>query len=562
MSADELYRMRAGSIELLDDIDETPVKSFIREMTLLPNKLVFSARSKGIGQELWVSDGSPAGSGLLKNIYPDSLNNTDFVNGSFPDKFTQGDGLVYFSARDTSDSRYTPFVTDGSPTGTRRITNLWTDDGFSNGDFRLTDHYYWKDKLYFSGAVPIRGIQPDAELYQYDPLSDSAILLKNIETLDFSGFGVGSYPQRFSENDSFLFFVAETIDEGQELWKTDGTEAGTQLVKDIQVGELGSFDNPIGLYPPSFIGLDSLLIFTANERSSGWQLWRSNGTESGTYPLQDTFTYRAIGRMAKLGSRVLFWENEPGRGTILWSTDGSDAGTFALLDSLPFSVNVHPFTLYTNEQIGFFTFYSDSVGSELWVTDGTTGGTRLVKDMAPGIKSSEPASVISIGGDQYLFWAKDSTGDRVLWTTDGTEAGTFMLQDYKQAAGRLVRENRLYLADGFVYFVAEDVQSGEALFRYDLQSTGIREISRQNNFLVYPNPARDKLTIKNLAQGQKFLKQINLIDLQGRQIMDFPVNSVPNFEMEIHLPSQLPNAYYLLRLETDSQVEFHKFFKK
>lgn len=558
----ELFRLRNGNLEFVDDVEETPQKAHIRSLNLLPSAMVFSAFSDSTSQELWYSDGTSAGSGLLKDIYFETNSPPTFVNGSFPDAFTFGEDLLYFSARDTNGSYFIPHVTDGSNIGTRRIADLWTGGPQSSG-FNLSNHYFWQGKLYFGGAEPLGGALPiNAELYQYDPDIDSSILLKEIEPLPFNISGYGSFPQNFEATDSLLFFLAETFDFGQELWSTDGTASGTQLVKDIEPGTIGGYTNPQRGFPFSLVGLDSILIFTAHNRSSGWQLWRSNGSESGTYTLQDSITSRSIGRLSQVSDRAIFWENRPGQGLILWGTDGTDVGTVVLLDSLPFARNIFPEILYSDSQIAFFTFYSDSLGLELWKTDGTISGTELVKDFVRGTGSSSPSDVTFIGGDQYLFWADDSTGERLLWTTNGTEGGTYMLEDYKLAGQGLFRENQLLLGNGFVYFVAEDKQSGESLFRYDLQGLGIFNKSNPKQFLVYPNPAQDILWLNPLDRLTKPIKQLTIYDLQGRKLREYSISSTLSEKVEVRLPKSLIPGYYLLKIDIGDQFQFVKFLKR
>src|SRR5262249_51574661 len=72
-----------------------------------------------------------------------------------------------------------------------------------------------------------------------------------------------------------LFFTADVPGLGRELWRSDGTEAGTALVKDIVPGAAGS--NPAGL-----TNVNGVLFFTAEAPGLRFELWRSDGTEAGT----------------------------------------------------------------------------------------------------------------------------------------------------------------------------------------------------------------------------------------------------------------------------------------
>ncbi len=74
---------------------------------------------------------------------------------------------------------------------------------------------------------------------------------------------------------STLYFVAQTGVSDVELWKTDGTGAGTVLVKDLWPG-------PSGSYPAELVVMGSTLFFTSSDPTHGRQLWRSDGTAGGT----------------------------------------------------------------------------------------------------------------------------------------------------------------------------------------------------------------------------------------------------------------------------------------
>jgi len=88
-------------------------------------------------------------------------------------------------------------------------------------------------------------------------------------------------PENFTAAGSWVFFTASSYNNlGVELYKTDGTAAGTMLVKDIEPGADSSF-------PDNLANLNGVLFFTANTGSSGLELWKSDGTEAGTVLVKD-----------------------------------------------------------------------------------------------------------------------------------------------------------------------------------------------------------------------------------------------------------------------------------
>ncbi len=76
------------------------------------------------------------------------------------------------------------------------------------------------------------------------------------------------------------YFRATDGTNGSELWRTDGTAAGTSLVKDIEPGP-GDSD------PSNFINVAGTLFFGAADTSGGFELWKTDGTAAGTVRVKD-----------------------------------------------------------------------------------------------------------------------------------------------------------------------------------------------------------------------------------------------------------------------------------
>src|SRR5262249_36204209 len=96
----------------------------------------------------------------------------------------------------------------------------------------------------------------------------SALLVVNPST-------ASSSPDSLTNVNGVAFFTANDGVHGRELWKSDGTAAGTGLVADINPGS-GSSN------PDNLTAVGSTLFFTANDGTHGTQLWESDGTSSGT----------------------------------------------------------------------------------------------------------------------------------------------------------------------------------------------------------------------------------------------------------------------------------------
>lgn len=77
-----------------------------------------------------------------------------------------------------------------------------------------------------------------------------------------------------------LYFTAVTSANGLELWKSDGSETGTVLIKDILSGSTSSF-------PLNLTKAGTLLYFTADDGVNGTEIWVSDGSSTGTFMLKD-----------------------------------------------------------------------------------------------------------------------------------------------------------------------------------------------------------------------------------------------------------------------------------
>ena len=192
-------------------------------------------------------------------------------------------------------------------------------------------------------------------------------LLKDVNATQDSG---GSYPAEIVAVGSTAFFTATTPQHGLELWKSDGTEAGTILVKDIRAGSLGS--NILSYPPPSswLTNVGGTLFFVANDGGTGTELWKSDGTEAGTVRVKDI---RA----------------------------GLDSSSPSLLTNVGGTL--------------FFVAHDGVTGAELWKSDGTEAGTVLVKDTRPGLNGSSVIAPTNVGGT--LYFGVNGSSEFECWAT-------------------------------------------------------------------------------------------------------------------------------------------------
>lgn len=329
--------------------------------------------------------------------------------------------------------------------------------------------------LYF-GAAAIEAVEEGGHavsLWRTDGTSDG--------TQKIADFEISSvHDWQMVAVESTLFFAAKDNEYGDELWKSDGTPAGTGIVADICPGDdyAGRCDsNPSGL-----TAWNGVLYFTAHDGVHGFELWRSDGTPAGTGLLKDIKTgnehsYSAPGTFTPLNDRLFFSADDGVHGRELWLTDGTADGTQLVTDINPTTgLYGDPNGAYPSEMTAFngrlfFTAADGLHGSELWISDGTADGTAMVRDInAGGVYSdSYPEWMVPLDGQLY-FAADDETHGRELWKTDGTAEGTQLVAEVCSETGDELcgsYPQELVVMGGRLFFAAANRLTGPELWVSD-----------------------------------------------------------------------------------------------
>ena len=244
------------------------------------------------------------------------------------------------------------------------------------------------------------------------------LLLKDIN----SGAG-GSDPDAVATpvvmND-IVYFVADNGINGHELWKSDGTATGTVMVEDIFPGLQASFPNSLTV-------MNGFVYFRANNGAHGVELWKSDGTAAGTTMVKDIFPgIKNSGDPTNLtvfGNTLYFaaTNGESANGRELWKTDGTGAGTVMVRDIYPGLHGSYPSSLHISYNKLYFMANNGFNGPELWTSDGTSAGTTQVKEFEPGNIGSSPSIFIEANGKIFVI-ATTSANGKELWVSKGTIA--------------------------------------------------------------------------------------------------------------------------------------------
>jgi ELWxxDGT repeat protein len=385
----------AQNLNILGDLVPGATGSDPAEFVDLDGAVIFAATHPTLGRELWISDGTAAGTTLLLDINPGAA-------GSLPEGLVRAGDLVFFWAFHW-ESGFELWRTDGTAAGTLLVKDIQPG---SSGQSRERMAVIGSS-VYFSGA---EGPTNVAELWTSDGTPAGTV-----QVADINPGAAGSWPAELVVLGSAVYFSAFEPTTGRELWKFEGGTAS--LVTEIVAGT-GS---------PNLLRLTSaggLLYFLANQPGTGLEPWRSDGTAPGTMLLGDLApgpAHTDACCFTAAGSWVFFTASNATFGIDLWRTDGSAPGTQMLLEP---AVGPDPSRFAGwNGRLYFEGVGPGGEGGELWSSDGTDAGTVLVADILPGASGSFPQYFVALG-DRLYFAATHSTTGRDLWRTDGTTAGT------------------------------------------------------------------------------------------------------------------------------------------
>ena len=148
----------------------------------------------------------------------------------------------------------------------------------------------------------------------------------------------------------------------------------------------------------------STIFFTANDGTSGVELWKTDGTNAGTVRVKDINPGAASStpnQLMDFNGTLFFVAEDAAGGVELWKSDGSDAGTVRVRDIYPGTLPSNPTQFVVFNSLLFFAATDAATGTELWKSDGTTAGTVQVRDVNTGGPSSNPTSISPLASDTF-----------------------------------------------------------------------------------------------------------------------------------------------------------------
>ena len=312
-----------------------------------------------------------------------------------------------------------------------------------------------------------------------------------------------------------LFAVLLNGGDSGQLWRTDGTAAGTQLVTTIasgvpfdltSAGSWAAFVTPDGMvwrtdgtasgtvqltqpgelsFADNLAAAGGVVYFSASDSTDGFQPWRTDGTAAGTEKLAviDPGGNGYASQFVQLGSEVYF-EGNSADGEELWRTDGIPGGTTEEVANLNPGGDSNPVGLTAWDGGVYFSADDGTNGRVLWRADGS-GASIVSTDVTnPGTSAGNWFSgFVPMNGKLY-FAGTDPTHGTELWATDGTASGTQLVFEINPTGDSTPGDYAGIVAAGNnLYFQATDGVHGLALWRSDGVSDGVTQ------FVSDPYPA-------------------------------------------------------------------------
>ncbi|HUR16499.1 MAG TPA: ELWxxDGT repeat protein [Candidatus Limnocylindrales bacterium] len=471
--------LAAPVIQSLGDLNVASGDGDPSNFTKFGTKILFVATDETKGREIWRTDGTTAGTRIIKDINPGG--------DSWPNGFFIVNGVALFSADNGGGDEL--WRTDGTAAGTKKVKDINGDPNTGSLD-GISARY--GSYLYFYADDGVHGI----ELWRSDGTAAGTKMLKDVNV--GSGDSDRCCPRQLG---NIVLFQAFDPAHGYELWRTGGTPGTTTFVADVNSG-------PNASYP-----LDDGVVAGSRYFFCAWptsDLWVTDGTPGGTALVKD-FDYCV--NPHPYGNDVLVTARSVGSSVELWRSDGTPGGTAMVTDlnptgdSYPNLINDQPVNgkyfvaaddgthgrelfVYNGSTLSLvedinpsggsgigqtgnrrmalgnrFVFEADDGvhGYEPWITDGTAPGTFLLKDIAPGLPISESYAEVALNGMLY-FSAENATYGRELWRTNGTQLGTKRITDLNPGGGGSW-PNGLTAINGKIYLSADDGTHGFEPYR-------------------------------------------------------------------------------------------------
>ena len=456
-----------------------------------------------------------------------------------------------------------------SPNGSFNTGGMWVTDGTTAGTqsflpIGFRDYY---NSLYLPNAI-----QTDADHFLFagdsmglndfvfisDGTPGGTQMIKDFNPAQVIASGSQAHPGNFTPvgNGKFIF-TASTVTDGREIWVTDGTAAGTTMIKNIGPGakDYLTFQDGSTLFHSD----GSKAYFFANDSIHGAEPWVSDGTAAGTMMLKDINPGIAksltSSQFATLNGKTYLIANSPAEGTEIFETDGTTAGTHLLTDFFPGTPGgVSADLLALNGKL-LFNGTQTPGSRHLYAYDPTANSyTLLGTNPVSGTITKD-----NVFCNKIYFNATDSAFKYRLSVSDGTPASTGYIRNAPAEEGTPFNFYYNFSGPALVqlqdslYFLGRTDATGFELFKIPVctepnsfPALGISEIEKLaslQNVAAYPNPSTNSFSLHLLADLQ--VVDVRILDLSGRSVF-----AQQNVVGEQSISHNLAAGMYLLEVSS------------
>lgn len=507
----ELWSSYPTNTSMVEDLRPGINSNHIFNLTAVNNKLLFEA-SPEIGDTEWWRVNGDNSVEIVKDILPGS-------GGAQLQSPSVGLDRIFFEADDGGPLESQLWITDGTDVGTKPVEDVRVGTGQGieyNGNIYLMAE----------GNPATDGF----ELFKAD--QGGASMVRNINPVEFGGSQPNAVDFHGMVYKGELYFNAYERTHADALWKTDGTEAGTIMVKDIYPGsnEEKGYIGVMKVYK-------DYLYFTADDGTPGIDLWRTDGTESGTVKVKD-FGGGVSGNFHELDGKLYFIGNDGSYGNELWVTDGTEEGTNMVEDFNPgASLGVGGIIVFEGR---IFLSGNGPSGYELYAY-------TPIDCEAPQIITHPSGDTINEG--ETIILSVVATGDALAyqWQKDnidipGANAPSFTIND------ATADDNGAYTCH--ISNTCTTVTSMKASVVVENIILAAEEADKNNAFAIFPNPANEWLRITmNIPKGNKETF-ISVFNMQGLRVME----GIVDINQDILNVGYLPPGFYQIIIRSSPSI--------
>lgn len=354
----------------------------------------------GFGSEPWVSDGTTAGTRVLRNI----ASGSDDAAPRWLGEVAGGRALFAASSIESGNELW---VTDGTTAGTALLRE------FVPG---VEGARIWSlGTLGDEQLLAVVRQAPSLEIWRSDGTAPGTALVRKLQDPVGMDEPYGGPPDS-AELDGRLYFTAGDAATGLELWVSDGTDGGTYRVADLVPGSESS-------RPGRFVGDGERVGFTASLGGPSWAAaaWVLDDASPQPRQIQLPIAVEHSYVVGHVPGGLIVLSHTGATDVRLWFSDGSPGGAVELREVVDSGLDPIQFAQEGNRVV--FSESTPATGTEPWVTDGTPAGTVILRDVVAGSEGSWPSRWVE-GHDGSYFCAATQ---QALWKTDGTPAGTVLV---------------------------------------------------------------------------------------------------------------------------------------